>query len=90
MRSSGGKVDSMKLIEEIRKRRNMPLVDKKSKYFTYYMYKIQISLENRVSTITEENIWGWIVWWNHIKPFTINLKNNFFCYFTYKILLSES
>lgn len=43
MRSSGGKVDSMKLIEEIRKRRNMPLIDKKSKYFTDYMYKIQIS-----------------------------------------------
>lgn len=56
----------------------MPLVNKKSKYFTHYMYKIQISLDNRVSTITEENIWGWIVWWNHIKPFRTNLKNNFF------------
>lgn len=60
MRSSGGKVDSMKLIEEIRKRRNMPLVDKKSKYFTHYILKIQMSLENRVPTIPEENIWGWI------------------------------
>lgn len=61
MRSSGGKVDSMKLIEEIRKRRNMPLVDKKSKYFTHCIYKIEIPLENRVPTITEENIWGWVV-----------------------------
>lgn len=78
MRSSGGKVDSMKLIEEIRKRRNMPLVDKKSKYFTYYVYKIQISLENRVPTILEENLWGWIEWWYHIKPFTEILRITYF------------
>lgn len=90
MRSSGGKVDSMKLIEEIRKRRNMPLVNKKSKYFTDYMFKLQISLENRVPKIPAVNIWGWIEWWYHITPFTVNLNNNFFCYFTYKILLSKS
>lgn len=55
----------------------MPRVDKKSKYFTHYIYTIQISLENRVPTVPEENtrIWWWIEWWYHIKPFTVNLKN---------------
>lgn len=51
----------------------MPLVDKKSKYFTHYIiiYIIQISLENRVPPILYENIWGWIEWWCNIKPLKI-------------------